>query len=322
MSAIPKGNADFAKLNIEERQKIKKNSCTQLDFSMAFILLVQEESQATAEVLKYLNEIKNEFSSVFLNATDGMATMNTKEKITVIKLTNDMIGDGGFLNVSQISKMFYRSQKDKYDFLTIYKTFTLENEFSGELYYLVKNNIKGIGLSQTKNQNQMYGKAKRLRGINLMMNISNPAQWPTSPAEKHYLLLHEVGHNWCCYAGDLFSGNKDGKLEIRTSSGHYYPGLHSPYIGEPHSSYHWKINEDGTYSALSSDEKEYPKYHPFTLYFMGLMPRNQYSIPFPVYNAGIPGGIVSEQNYTSAKLYRTVSVNDIIKTEGPRKCFR
>ena len=112
--------------------------------------------------------------------------------------------------------------------------------------------------------------------------------------------------------GDNFG--QGNKLEILQINIHFYRGLESPYeTGTPLFSDYWIPNGDGTYKK--ENKFDVKKYHPFALYFMGLLPKEEFNTKFQIYNAGPVG----QFNFLKATPYKKVDVNDIIAIEGERK---
>ncbi|MBU1935112.1 hypothetical protein KKF04_03580, partial [Patescibacteria group bacterium] len=88
--------------------------------------------------------------------------------------------------------------------------------------------------------------------------------------------------------------------------------------GTPMNSDYWLPDGDGTY-YVANVYTSTKKYHPFLLYFMGLLPESEYDTKYKIYDAG---GADTSRDYTpeSATLYGEVSVRDIIEFEGEREC--
>jgi hypothetical protein len=132
-------------------------------------------------------------------------------------------------------------------------------------------------------------------------------------------ILHEIGHQWCCSVGDNFAkGQNNEKLEIIQQGMHFYRGLQSTSeTGSPMNSDNWVSKGDGSYKRDNKDGVK--KYHPFQLYFMGLLNTKNYDFnkKFQIYNAGIVGEDFDDQN---AYPYKEISINDIISVEGERRC--
>jgi hypothetical protein len=135
----------------------------------------------------------------------------------------------------------------------------------------------------------------------------------------HNGLLHETGHQWCCFIGDNFAKGKDNpNLEIIQGFIHFYRGLESPHdTGTPMKSDFWVDKGNGIYSR--QNQQRVKKYHPFELYFMGLLTKDNFDFnkKFNLYDAGIVGKDFNDQ---TAVPYKKVSIQDIINVEGIRKC--
>jgi len=298
--------------------------CNQNKFSMAFIVLAREDSEITPEIINFLNDAKIKFSEGFSIATNNLAYMDTSYQIIMI------IDDGTLLYGSnpyydKIMKEFYKNNPDKFDFVTIYPTFDIGYPAVSESHFTIKNDIKGIGLklygdstviSQTWDKMKNFGSNGKLMGINAGQTDINRFINNQDFSSLTQAFLHETGHQWCCYIGDNFAKNKTSKLEIKMQNMHFYRGLQSPSeMGDPMGSDNWVSNGDGTYRR--ENKEGIKRYHPFVLYFMGLLPKSEYSKKYQMYDAGIVG---IDFNDKTAVPYKQVSVNDIISVEGKRSC--
>ncbi len=289
----------------------RRLSCEKESYKMGFILLVNDYSQATPERLNKLSAIKNGFSKSFYEATGNRARMDTGDDIHIL------ITNGSNFIMSEVTKSFSKENDDVYDFLSVYSAFP-QPDALGQSYGDAFQNIKGIGRPLLDNSDY-YGSKGKLRGITSMLSIDN---YDTSdPIQFGFAingLLHETGHQWCCYVGDNFARGEGGaRLEIIQQGIHFYRGLQSPHgTTTPMNSDYWVPNNDGTFRREYTPSVE--KYHPFQLYFMGLLPEEEYDTKFAVYDAGIVGKDFNDQNAT---FYKTVSVRDIIELEGERSCL-
>lgn len=310
------------------KKELQKTYCNQKKFKAAFILFYENNNQLTDDALLKINKMKDGFSSAFNIATSGLASMTVLDDLTKIKTKNDFFYEPEIYGNTKIefdlvAKEFYKNHDDSYDFLLIGTTFG----GSGDALLLrVSNNILGIGINENLDISEKYGSSgKQLKGV---VNLGDVNYYQfAEDTNPQNLILHEVGHQWCCSVGDnMQGGTNNAKLEIIHEGMHFYRGLESSYErSTPMGAQHWISNGDGTFSVDFS--KEYNgavrKFHPFVLYFMGLLPKEEYSTKFPVYNAGYaknPGEYYTNYNYDNATFYKTVSVNDIIAVEGERKC--
>lgn len=296
-------------------------ACNHTDYKMAFVLIAQNQSQVTFAKVNKLTAIKDVFAKDFSTATNGLATMDTSYHVVTIE--DD---DGALVNYNlqypgdKILKKFYENNPDNFDFVSLYSTFNDANNGT-QFHPIVKNNVKGILYTGSggyiRDNAAQYGSKGRLLGINLMPNIDNIPS-PENGIQTSGGLLHETGHQWCCSVGDDFARGENGaKLEIIQQGIHFYRGLASPNkTGDPMGSDNWVSNGDGTYSR--DNQPGIPIYHPFELYFMGLLPKSEYSKKYTIYDAGIVG---KDFNDKTAKFYKEVSVEDIIKVAGERSSF-
>lgn len=332
----------------------KNVDCENKHFKMAFILVAQTASDVTSERLNKLSWIKNEFSKAFSLATRNLASIDTADDIAIISPQ----GDDENEEYRNIYKKFYETHEDIYDFISIFYVPPLSFHASGQLHGHVVQNIKGIGLRLWDNSSGSYSSRGKLKGINIMGSID---MYRVDEAVINGL-LHETGHQWCCYVGDNFAGGEGGaKLEIIWENVHFYAGLHTPNEeGDALNANHWVSNNDGTYkckgspgngrppgkpllqsmlisSMISDNANQYEaiddddtnesdvtdivssRYHPFLLYFMGLLPESEYDTKYQIFDAG---GIDGMWNLERALPYKQVSVRDIIEVAGERVCVK
>lgn len=332
-SSLFKGAFSFKKIRLTVKPLVPAknfplladNSCFKKSFKMGFILAVRNQNEATPQRIAMLNRIKTTFASSFHIATNNLATMDTIDSVAIVQVDDSMFNaadefEAGALNTQKVVQAFYRSHDDLYDFLTIFNTSEPIGGLS-QRHITVKQNIRGISNPVAGVDNSIYdrtneyGSSGKLLGYNDMRNIDGYI-----PVEDLVQsgLLHETGHQWCCYVGSNFDGNA-GQLKILHDGIHYYTGLQCPYEeGCPMESAHWVVNADGiTYSRYYSPDDRAPKYEPFTLYFMGLLPGNKYSERIPLFNAGVIG---VNFNPDHATLFDSISVNDIIDFADPISC--
>lgn len=297
-------------------------SCDKNNFTMAFLLIAHNSSEVNQSFIDKINSIKKYFSEDFANATLHLASMDTSYPVIVIIDNGSLIGhedyDLDWIYPERVMNKFYESNPDKFDFVSFYPAF---NDFTTkegvESHLNVQHNVLGIG-AEIADDSKKYGSNGKLLGINFFPNIEKITS-PETDIFRSGGLLHETGHQWCCYAGDNFAkGGNGAKLEIIQQDMHFYRGLQSPTeTGCPMDSDNWVSNGDGTFRR---DNKEgIPVYHPFELYFMGLLNNTNYDFnkKFTVYNAGIVGIDFNDQR---AIFYKEVSISDIIAVEGQRKC--
>jgi len=286
-------------INLSENKDCNKNN-----FSMAFILVGKHESDMAPEIIDTLNDVKQRFSEEFHTSTGNLAYMDTSYPLVT------MVTEIG--NEGEIIKKFYETHPDNFDFISIYP---ISDTASYMYHNSLKNNIGGIGIP-LRDVTENFD-SKRLLGFNDMGDFLARSLSLDVDVSDTLIngLLHETGHQWCCYVGSSF-GSRTKNLEVIQQGIHFYRGLDSPFnVSTPMGSDNWVPNGDGTYrrEILGGINK----YHPFQLYFMGLLPESEYSKKYSLYN----GGIGKDFNGLNASFYKEVSINDIIEVEGERGCI-
>ena len=138
------------------------------------------------------------------------------------------------------------------------------------------------------------------------------------------ILLHETAHQWAAYGPEAVPDYNPSavSLPLRDNFSHYYYGLMTQAgTYDPFGLADWRKSPDNSvwinYTNLESSAM---KYHPFTLYFMGLLPSGEYSTKFNVlHNHGsYDDGTINSESMQS--VYKQISVNDIINGYGARSC--
>jgi hypothetical protein len=164
---------------------------------------------------------------------------------------------------------------------------------------LVSNSVQNIGMDSLDKTAQ-FGSAGRLKSV-IYHSFGDLA-----------IFDHEVAHTWGAAIGqsrglldETYNVNQGhwGKLtDIQGQLGAYYfdPG---GAIG------HFAYNGDGTWRLIANTEVE--PYSPLELYVIGLLPPEQ--VP-PIHILGSPDA--SDPNRITAASYRTVSIEDLLRTEG------
>ncbi len=290
--------------------------CNQSNFKMAFIILKLKGNEVSQTSIDTLNSIKEAFSKNFAHATNNLAAMDTSYPIQIIELNSEEEK-----NNPVVAQRFYSHNPDDFDFLSIYGE-GITPTLAGGNHVTIKNNIVGLGQPIIDITTQ-YGSLvnHRLKGINYMFDLKKDEF--NKEGERLYSsgLLHETGHQWCCYLGKNFNGQNTSMVEIIIQNIHFYAGLESPYdVGDPMGSTYWVSNNDGTYRRGEFQWNEKRKYHPFVLYFMGILSESEYDTKFNLYNAG-SADTGKSFNTDRATYYKSISVNDIIYAIGERYCW-
>ncbi len=318
---------------IKNKKAVSKHECNQNQFTSAFLLISPDpRSQETKESLAFFEHFKTTLEKSFNEATYGRATMKV-DTIFVTKLgSENYLRDPSQINFKNPIKDLIAKNGDKFDFVNVFTTYDAK---SSAYSFSVQNFIKNTGQTNIFNESNEYGSNGKLLSITFQGDLYSRYKIITAPdangnsifsATSKSLfgignLLHEIGHHQCCYIGGSFTGNKNSpKLEILSSEGiHLYGGLESPArTQDVLGTVPWLL--DTTNNTYYQDNTaDYPlRYHPITLYFLGLLPKDQYSQKFNVFDAGTDNQFKS----TGVKIYKTISVNDIIKFAGERTCVQ
>lgn len=311
---------------IKPPPQIKKTYCNLKHIDAAFIILYQDDSQLTPESINKMTGIRNDFEVAFPIATDNLATITIDPEIYTQKVDKNLfIGDTNnfedeYTTMGSIIKQFINTNGDNHDQIFIAYTW---GGASSQYHSVIKNEILNIGMDNYVDHSQAYG-TQKLKGYTLMPNLNVLVY----PADGLYAnkLLHELGHQWCCYAGDNFAGDNDpNKIEIKQDYIHLYFGIESPYENStPMNAKKWVSNGDLTYHTdeTLSNTQAVKKYHPITLYYMGLLPLSEYDTEFDIYNAGPddPANMYEQFNFENAQFYKSITINDIIDALGERRC--
>ena len=288
-----------------------EETCGSKHYSMAFILLVEKGTEPSEEIYWGLESIKTEFAKRFTSATNDLVTMDTSYPIKVVEI-DEMTTSHVKSNKKNILQELYADSKG-FNFVSLFGE-GVDPSYAGGEHSFVKNVHEGIGMS-IFDSSEVYGDAALL-GINYMHDLTTQSIAESDINTWMNGLLHETGHQWCCFVGNNFArGENNAKLEIIQQGIHFYRGLDSPHEGTtPMNSDTWVLKEDGFYERLIHRAQ---KYHPFQLYLMGVLPKSEYDTKYKLYDAGILG---KDFNDKTATFYKEVSVNDIITIEGERSC--
>ncbi len=345
--------AFFASLLSTKSLELKKSSCGINNFSTAFILLTKPGASGPSEQsLERLKKLAVLFDKAFFRATNYYGKMVTDLDIAIVPIKNDMLSVTGYSNASLnvfsiddrvILKEFYKTHADDYDFVTIfpdsfYLNPALPPDYSPDEPLVgrasdpgtkpkyqnifpssgpVRNRIQGIGKPVFGDDNDIfneYGSAKRLLTISELLPPKDPAGL-TDP--QVYELLHETGHNWCC-------GIDNPDLAI-SDGGHFNDGLVGPYRSNVLTTggiSHFAINPKKNEFLIEDVSKNVTyMYHPFALYFMGLLPENEYKTLYDIYKLTTDSNTFgSGDAIGKATFIRKISVDNIIKVMGKRSC--
>lgn len=335
---------------------ILATECNQNKFSAAFVLVSPDPSdQKTKEFSIFLEDLRGKLEQAFKEATYDLATMKVEDIFITKTGSEDYISNPSQIAFPNVTKDLISKNGDKYNFVYVFTTY--DPKTNAWFHIRTRSIIKNIGyrtsdkLPYYGSSGSLLGISFMGDFLSEYKNSLNEprtlaSQLPTDAPFGIRLLLHETGHQWCCQLGDKFSGNGDtSKVEIIGVGGsHTYRGLEAPAKTQDpmFGSLPWVLDENsGTYFlekattiagfgtnadyadfgfnwSMDFAYEHYPiRYHPITLYAMGLLPKDQYSKEFNIVDIEEE---VGNSKVTDAKKYSKTSVNDIIKIFGERTC--
>ena len=218
-----------------------------------------------------------------------------------------ILQSNGYINFTSLSRKFYESYPDKYDFLTFYPTFV---DSAAPNYYLgVKNDVKGIGLSVFDNTSA-YGSTGKLRGISIVRNFG------------YQTTIHETAHQFLAYVPGYGATHWDQFIDLSFADGTY------TYVNSPMGAAMgpWVDNGNGTFSE---DPSKIPyrfsggsggpveRFNDSELYLMGLMSKSEVK---PLYRL-IPTGSMQivDGKKTYAGYKTPVPVEQLITAAGSER---
>ena len=302
--------------------------------TMAFILVSPDPtSQKTSEFVTFLNNTKAPFEQAFKEATYNLATIEVADIVTLKLKPGYSAGQN--LSFQAIIKDAIASKGDKYDLVSVFTVGDLNGSNLWQYNAILNQKTKNIS-GFYYNNSQEYGSNGRLLSytfhgdlLKLKQDVESRPEYPFTnppgtPKTEIANLIHEIGHTWCCYAGEQFSKSNDmSRLEITgpvgAAWGHYYPGLASPVnTQDPIGAGTYKFDQSTNTYSWDKERGVYPiRYHPLTLYFMGLLSKDRYAEKHNILDFGTNPAAGQD---TNLKVYRTISVNDIIARYGERTC--
>ncbi|MFZ2205279.1 MAG: peptidoglycan-binding domain-containing protein [Minisyncoccia bacterium] len=318
--------------------------CNQKSFTMALIFVARDINDPTflSQKQRYTDElayVKNRFPWSFGFATGGLAIMSIPDDAVFMDGKILGITPENF-NIALITKKFYETHGDNYDFISIFTNTT--NTTGSNYHFNTINNIGGIGLSSSySNNSSTYGSNRKLEGINYLDDLLDVDSTKNCYLqEKNNLglltignncgmltLLHETAHQWGVFVGDsLDTSDPTGlDLPVKNSGAHYSMLLTSPAgTKDTLGGIAWKKSSNNSVAYIYDEDNasNLIKDHPFTIYFMGLLPQAEYDTKFDILQKETSYQDGNTQRMAMESVYKQVSVRDIIKKEGVRSCIK
>lgn len=109
------------------------------------------------------------------------------------------------ISLAAVSKYFYRSHQDVYDFLMVFSDFSISLDSAFAYTISLRNDIRGImpGKDSIFDRGSSFGSAKRLQAMSNMGSLSN---YPLDPTVRFLgentslsVIAHEFGHRWLAF---------------------------------------------------------------------------------------------------------------------------
>lgn len=214
-----------------------------------------------------------------------------------------------------VSKAFYETRSDDFDFIVIFTDFDFVMPEAEALafYNPVKNDISGIGQEQLDNTT-FYGSAGRLQGV---IDMANVAKWSSDPlapefSETMNILSHEFLHRWVAFIQYQKTDGSLSKALLGKDETHWSFLL--DLDGTIQYGNNWQNNGDGTFTTLS------PVWHfsSLDLYLMGLVDKSDVSPMLLIDSEDTDHTRLPEEGVTISGNAQYISIDDIIAAEGER----
>lgn len=252
--------------------------------------------------------------------TDGAAyadfsaqTLKNLSDITVMEVQGDF--DVASLNSvdcsltrAAITKEFYKTHPDSYDFIVIFSNFNFQ------MPVFTAGGKQHTALAFYSPVNSAYGSKGRLQGTIDMGNVLSLASDPMAPAftETMNTLSHELLHRWAAYVRykDKSGASSDALLGLNNSHWSYlFNTKGSLQYGN-----NWQDNGNGTFTALAGDKY----YSPLDLYLMGMIGKADVPPMFLIDNPDIDKNQLPEKGVTIHGNRIDLTIDDIIAASGER----
>jgi len=219
-----------------------------------------------------------------------------------------------------IANMFFSGFADDYDHLVVWLDFPQTLLGGGAFAYEfgIKNEIKGIG-QQVFDASREAGSRGRLRSFVQMGSLSkyrsNPDETFLGTNTSMDVLGQETGHRWLAF---LRVHSPDNPALLGRSLSHWNFNFDSdgdgPAGGSDMEGTNIRDNGNGTFTTIAATDG----FSPLDLYVMGLLPASEVPEMFYVANSDVDPSSPPAIGTTIRGTRENVSINDIIRAEGPR----
>ena len=219
-----------------------------------------------------------------------------------------------------IANMFFSGFADDYDHLVVWLDFPQTLLGGGAFAYEfgIKNEIRGIG-QQIFDAGREAGSRGRLRSFVQMGSLSkyrsNPDETFLGTNTTMDVLGQETGHRWLAF---LRVHDASNPALLGRALSHWNFNFDSdgdgPRGGSDMEGTNIRDNGDGSFTSVAATDG----FSPLDLYVMGLLPASEVPDMFYVGNSDVDPSSAPAIGTTIRGTRENVSINDIIRAEGPR----
>jgi len=214
-----------------------------------------------------------------------------------------------------ITREFYKTYPDDYDFLVIFSNFDflMPLEEASAFYQRIKNDVQGIGIELADNSS-LFSSNGVLQGTIDMGNIQSLVSDPLIPGFSDTLgtLSHELLHRWA--AKVTFRRDDNSISTDLLGRGGYHWSFLLDTAGSLEYGNRWLDNGNGTFTSHAG--RRY--YSPLDMYLMGLIDRSEVPPMLLITNPEIDPQRLPEPGVTIEGTPQYVSIDQIIAAEGER----
>ncbi len=217
----------------------------------------------------------------------------------------------------EVIKEFYANYSDSIDFIILFSTERLYSDNSMTVIY----DVKGIGLEG--NIDNFVNTTKRLKSVIAMdmvdyFYMATPERKNTVNNVFLDVIMHEMGHHWCCYINGLgipLPGHWTNNLDLFNGNPRYVDLM---------AYYQWILSSSEEICVNGNNNSVKHMFSDLTMYLMGLIPEEKVSSikvhnftlrPNDIYYNTWGPNCVESHNFSFTK---SVTIQDIQQINGQR----
>jgi len=272
---------------------------------------------------------------VCLPASAAAFTVNTlgdHQGIAVVEFSGnyDALVDGVPNHAARqaISREFYRSHGDDYDFLVIFTNFDFlpPAPNAAAFFTPVQNQVQGIGLESFDRSAEYSASGNplaRLQGTIDMASFNNYTLEPADPDFENTLrvLAHEFSHRWGAYVHFREENGEESDALLGLDDAHWSYLLNS--AGSTLYGNNWQDNGDGTFTSLAAEQGQENLafgriFSSLDLYLMGFLDADAVPDLMLLASPGIDAAQPPRLGETLVGTPSRIDIEQIIAAEGER----